>query len=262
MRDRGSFLLSTVILGGTFGALLLIPILALLVFGLRGESLGGLNTEESRSAIWISLKTTAWSTLIVALLGTPLAIRVTRSRGFFRAFLEMLVALPLILPPAAAGLALLLAYGKRGLLGATLEHFGVSLAFSPSAVVLAQVFVGSPFFVRAAIAAFDGVDPDILGHAALDGAGSGASFRTIVLPTVYPGLVVGLITSWARAIGEFGATILFAGNLIGVTQTMPLAIYLGFESDLGKATGLSLLLLGVAAVVLIVSQLLVRLAAG
>ena len=250
MRDRGAFLLSTTLLGCLFAALIILPLIALVAFGLREGALGTLNSEESRSAMGISLRTTFVSTAVMTVLGVPLAIRIVRSRKWARGILEALVSLPLVLPPAAAGLALLLAFGKRGMLGPFLDQAGISIAFSPTAVVLAQVFVASPFFLRSAIEAFDAVDPDLLGHSALDGANPSQSLRLIVLPLALPGLASGLLTAWARALGEFGATILFAGNLMGVTQTMPLAIYLGFETDLTRAAGLAILMLLVAACVL------------
>ena len=245
MRDRGAFLLSTTLLGCLFAALIILPLIALVAFGLREGALGTLNSEESRSAMGISLRTTFVSTAVMTVLGVPLAIRIVRSRKWARGILEALVSLPLVLPPAAAGLALLLAFGKRGMLGPFLDQAGISIAFSPTAV-----FVASPFFLRSAIEAFDAVDPDLLGHSALDGANPSQSLRLIVLPLALPGLASGLLTAWARALGEFGATILFAGNLMGVTQTMPLAIYLGFETDLTRAAGLAILMLLVAACVL------------
>lgn len=257
MRDRGLFLLSTTLLGGLFAASLILPILGLTAFGLREHALGQLDTDEARTAILISLRTTFCSAALVALFGTPLALRIARSKKWARGMLETLTALPLILPPAAAGLALLLAYGKRGLFGPLLAQTGLSIAFSPTAVVLAQTFVASPFYVRAAIEAFDRMDPDMLESAQLDGATGGQSFAAIVLPLALPGLTSGLLTAWARALGEFGATILFAGNLMGVTQTMPLAIYLGFETNLTQASGLSILLLIVAGVVLALSRVLI-----
>jgi molybdate transport system permease protein len=154
----------------------------------------------------------------------------------------MLVDLPTLLPPSVAGVALLITFGRRGPLGDMLESAGIQVVFTPLAVVLAQVFIAAPFYVRAAALGFSSVDVEIEQAAQLDGANPWQTFRYIILPLSQGALLSGATTSWARALGEFGATILFAGNLPGRTQTMPTAIYLGFETNLDTALTLSVIL--------------------
>ncbi|MGL4648096.1 MAG: ABC transporter permease, partial [Caldilineaceae bacterium] len=189
---------------------------------------------------------------LALLLGTPLAWLLGRRRFRGRSIVNALVDLPMVLPPAVAGLALLMAYGRRGLVGPTLGIFGIEVVFTPWAVVLAQLFVAAPFFVRAAATAFGSVQHDLEEAAMLDGASKRGVFRHITVPLAGAALAGGAVMTWARALGEFGATIIFAGNLPGRTQTMPLAIYLGFELDLDVALALSTLLLAVAFGVLLV----------
>jgi molybdate transport system permease protein len=196
------------------------------------------------------------ATAIVAVFGTFFALAISRSGRALSSALELLITIPAILPPSVAGLALLLAFGRRGLLGPFLESHGISVAFTGAAVVMAQVFVSAPFFVREASNAFRSIDPDLVSAARLDGASPMRISRWIFLPLCMPFLATGLIMAWTRALGEFGATIMFAGNLSGTTQTMPLAIYLGFESDLGEAKALAVLLLAIAVVVLLTVRLI------
>jgi molybdate transport system permease protein len=169
-----------------------------------------------------------------------------------------LVDLPIVLPPSVAGLALLMAFGRRGLLGGSLEALGISLPFTTAAVVLAQVFVAGPLYVRAARIGFGAVDSQLEEAAVTEGANQWELFRHVMVPAALPALVSGALLCWARVLGEFGATILFAGNLVGRTQTMPLAIYIGFESDRGAALALSLLLVGVSASLLALLRRLER----
>ena len=173
--------------------------------------------------------------------------------------LDALIDLPTILPPSVAGVALLITFGRRGLVGGWLEDMGVQVAFTQLAVVLAQVFIAAPFYIRSAILGFAGVEDDIVEAAQLDGANQAQIFRHMMVPITRPALVSGSMMSWARALGEFGATIIFAGNYLGRTQTMPTAIYLGFEVDLQVAITLSVILVGVSLVmILIVKGLLQR----
>lgn len=238
-------------------AFLLIPILAMLL-RLNPAELGvNLANEEVRQAIGLSLTTTTVSTGLGLVLGTPLAYLLARRRFRGRGVLDTLVDLPMVLPPSVAGIALLLAFGRRGIIGAWLGEAGLSIAFTTSAVVLAQTFVAAPFYIKTAIAGFEGVDRELEQAATVDGAGSWQVFARITVPLCWPVLLGGLVMSWARALGEFGATIIFAGNFPGRTQTMPLAIYLGFEIDLGLAITLSIILLASSYLVLfLVKQLL------
>ncbi len=214
-----------------------------------------LNTGPAREAMVLSLWTTGLTLLLVIVFGTPLAFAVARTKFPFKRLVDALIDLPLVLPPAAAGIGLLLLFGKNGVPGAWLAARGISLVFTPAAVVLAQLFVASPFYVRAAVIAFGGMDREVEQSAELDGADKLTTFGRVTLPIVRRGLAAGAATCWARALGEFGATLLFAGNFPGTTQTMPLAVYAGFESDLSSAIAMSCVLLVVALVVLLVAKL-------
>lgn len=208
-------------------------------------------------AITLSLITSCLTTLIALLSGTPVAYLLARRQFWGRNILDTLIELPMVLPPSVAGIALLIAFGRRGLLGQYMAEAGFSLAFTSSAVVIAQTFVAAPFYVKAATSAFAGVDRELEQAAAIDGATPLQVFRLMTIPLSRTVLLGGLVTTWARALGEFGATIIFAGNLPGRTQTMPLAIYLGFELDLGVALTLSVILLATSfAVLFVVKRLL------
>ena len=229
--------------GGALAAFLLLPLLALFAATGPAELRAGLQSPLLWPALRLSLATSTASLAIVLALGTPLAwILARRSLPL----LEAVVQLPVVVPPAVAGLALLLAFGRKGPLGA----LGLGLAFTPAAVVLAGVFVSAPFFVQAAAASFRRVDESLLLVARTLGASRARVFFRVALPLALPGLIGGAAMSWARALGEFGATLMFAGNLTGRTQTLPLAIYTALESDLGAAQALSLLLVAAALVLL------------
>ena len=226
-----------VVLGVLLVLFLLLPTAAVLW---RGASFWHLlSGPVALSALKVSAWTSLSATLLAALLGTPVAYLLARYRFPFRTALDTLLDLPIVLPPVVAGLGLLLAFGRRGLLGPPLELAGVSLAFSPAAVVLAALFTSAPYYLRAAKSGFGAVDPDIEAAARTDGAGTRAVFWRVTLPLAWPFLLEGLILTWARALGEFGATILFAGSLTGTTRTVPLAIYAALESDLGPALALA-----------------------
>jgi len=155
---------------------------------------------------------------------------------------DTLIDLPTVLPPAVAGVALLMAFGRKGLFGPFLDSLGITIPFTQIAVILAQIFIASPFYVKAATLGFAAIDPELKQAAALDGANRWQIFRHIILPLSWMSLLSGSVMTWARALGEFGATIIFAGNFPGRTQTMPLAIYIGFEIDLNIALTLSIIL--------------------
>jgi molybdate transport system permease protein len=235
------------------GALLLLwgaPIAALLLRG-AGADLGTyLQDPMVLQALRLSLVTSAATSLIAVLCGTPLAYALARWEFPGRRAIEALIDLTLVLPPAVVGVALLIAFGRRGLFGPALGALGISLPFTTVAVVMAQLFVAAPFFVRAARLAFDTIGPQVEEAAAILGASPWQLFRFVMLPMARRGLLAGLVLCWTRALSEFGATILFAGNMPGRTQTMPLAIYLGFEVDVGVALALSVILLGVSAILL------------
>lgn len=222
---------------------LLLPLLAML---LRLDLTGFWVTVASpvvAQAIGLSMATTLAATALALLLGGPLAYQLARRPFPGRTIIDTLIDLPMVLPPSVAGIALLMAFGRRGLIGAPLAEFGISISFTVVAVVLAQCFVAAPYFVKAATAGFVGVDRELEQAAALDGASPSQVLRFITIPLAWPALFSGAVMTWARALGEFGATIIFAGNLPGRTQTMPLAIYLGFERDLNLALTLAAILL-------------------
>ena len=222
---------------------LLLPLAALVTHTPIDQIVAHLSQEQVQEAIGLSFGTTLISAALIVILGTPVAYLLTARRGRWVRLIDTLIDLPTVLPPSVAGIALLLAFGRRGLLGPVLNVLDISIVFTSVAVVLAQTFVASPFYIKAATIALAGIDEDLRQAAALDGASNWRIFRHITVPLAWPGLVSGAVMSWARALGEFGATILFAGNLQGVTQTMPLAIYLGFEVNLDNAVTLSVILL-------------------
>lgn len=227
-------------------AFMLLPIVALVVTLSWDDLVAGLSHPSVWPALRLSLVTTAISLVVVVLLGTPLAWRLSRKQGRAVRVVETLVRLPAVLPPAVAGVALLLAFGRKGLLGAWLASHDLSVPFTAAAVVMSQVFVSAPFFLQAASSAFRALDEDQLTVASTLGASRGEVFARIALPLAAPGLVAGAAMSWARALGEFGATLMFAGNLVGKTQTLTLAVYTTFESDMRAAQALSLVLVVVA----------------
>jgi molybdate transport system permease protein len=180
-----------------------------------------------------------------------------RQQFRFKKILDALIDMPLVLPPSVAGLALLITFGRRGPVGGFLESYGLEIAFSTAAVVIAQIFIAAPFYVRSASLGFAGVSQEIEQAAKLDGASRWQVFRFLIIPLSRLAILSGIIMSWARALGEFGATMIFAGNFPGRTQTMPTAIYLGFERDLESALTLSVILVGISFVSLLVIKLLV-----
>ncbi|WP_380036053.1 ABC transporter permease [Deinococcus navajonensis] len=227
-------------------AFLLLPVLTLLGQGLSAEAGQALGTAAVQGALRVSAATTLCSLALILALGTPVSYLLARRRFPGHLLLDALLDLPMVLPPVVAGLALLLTFGRQGWLGAPLELAGVSLAFSPAAVVLAQIFTAAPFYVRAARAGFTAFDPDVEAAARVDGAGRRQVLTRVTLPLALPFLLEGAVLAWARALGEFGATLLFAGSLQGQTRTMPLAIYGALESDLAPALALSALLIVLA----------------
>lgn len=237
--------------------LLALPILALIVRVDFGALLRNLTNPTVQQALTLSMTTGTVTMGLALVFGTPLALLLARRRFRGRALLDTLVDLPIVLPPAVAGIALLLIFGRRGWFGPGLEWLGAPVVFTPVAVVIAQFFVAAPFYVRAAAAGFAEIDVELEQAAALDGAGDFAIFRHVTAALAWPAIAGGAVMTWARAVGEFGATIIFAGNFPGRTQTMPLAIYLGFERDFDLAVTLAFLLLAASfAVLLLVKRIL------
>ncbi len=224
--------------------LLVLPLVALVWRGvLFGQ--GVLGTPGIAEALVLSLGTTALSLGLSLVLGTPLAFVLAKWHFPLRSAVNLLVELPIVLPPAVAGLALLIAFGRRGLFGGALADVGVSLPFTTAAVVLAQTFVAMPFYVRTAVVGFGAVPTTLEDAARVDGADERALFWRITLPLAGRALLAGAVLCWARALGEFGATLIFAGSLRGRTQTMPLLIYSVLERDVNAAVATGgMLLLG------------------
>ena len=227
-------------------AFLLLPIVALFVTSGPSAWLAGLRHPLTAPALLLSVTTTFISLSIILVFGTPLAWWLARTETRTARVVETLVELPIVIPPAVAGLALLLAFGRQGLIGPWLLSAGIQTSFSAAAVVLAQTFVAAPFYVQAATSSFASLDPNLLIVARTLGATPTRVLFRIALPIARRGLVAGAALAWARALGEFGATLMFAGNLPGRTQTLPLAVYTALESDLRAAQALAVLLVLVA----------------
>jgi molybdate transport system permease protein len=221
---------SVTALAALFALFLGLPVLALVVRAIVDGSLRvAVASPAVLEALWLSLVTTAISLLVTVALGLPLAIVLARRQFRGKGWLEAVVDLPIVLPPSVAGLALLLVFGRRGLLSAPFEFLGISVPFTTIAVILAQIFVSAPFFIRSARTGIAGVDHDLEDAARVDGASERQLFRSITVPLASAALAAGLVMSWARALGEFGATIMFAGNVEGRTQTLPLVVYGEFQ---------------------------------
>lgn len=236
--------------------LLGLPLVALILRGVTGRGWEGQSGAMVTTAVLLSLFTTAITSLITIGIGTPLAYLLARRRFPLRGAVLLLVELPVVLPPAVAGVALLLAFGRRGVLGGVFASFGVNLPFTTAAVIVAQTFVAMPFYIRAAMVGFAGIPREIEDAGRADGAAGWALFRHVTLPLAARALGAGFSLSWARAMGEFGATILFAGSLAGRTQTLSLLVYSAFEQDLDAAVWAGVILVGLAVAALILSRTL------
>jgi molybdate transport system permease protein len=237
---------------------LVLPIVALLTYQPVHDLIDGLRAQVTIDAIIISLKTNAIAFAITVVLGTPFAYILARHQFRGRSVVITLVELPLVMPPAVAGLALLAAFGRLGLLGSELQVLGIDLAFTQAAVVLAILFVAGPFYLRGAIAAFEALDGSVLDVAGTLGAGPVRRMLRVGVPLASGGLGAAAGASFARGMGEFGATILFAGSFQGVTQTLPLAVYSLFDANLDQAVAIGVLLLFVSAAILFASKLILR----
>lgn len=215
-------------------------------------------SSDVLASLSLSLTTSLLTLLLTILTGTPAAFLLARTQFPGKSLVETLIDLPTVLPPAVAGVALLIAFGRFGLLGPLLDATGISVAFTTGAVVMAQLFVSAPFYVRAAQAGFASVDSDVEEAAAVFGASNWRVLLHITVPLAWPALLSGMVMAWARALGEFGATIMFAGNILGKTRTMPLAIYTALEGNIDAALVLSLVLVIASFVVLATVRLLTR----
>ena len=221
-----------------------LPVAALLVRAAQQESfISSLTSDVALTALRLSLLTSVVSMAIVIVVGTPFAHLVARSNSPFLRLIDSLVELPIVLPPVVAGVAMLMAFGRQGVLGPALENIGVTLPFTTAAVIFAQIFVASPFYVRAAKLGFQSVAQDYEDVSQTLGVSPWRTFWRLTLPLAMPSILAGLTLAWVRALSEFGATIMFAGNLTGKTQTMPLAIMTAMESSLETALALSVMLM-------------------
>jgi len=235
-------------------ALFALPLLSLFIRSFQAGFFTYAFSEQAFKALKLSLLTSTITTAVTILFGTTLAYMLARWKFRFRSWIELLIDLPIVLPPSVAGLVLLMAFGRRGIFGQELSALGISLPFTTAAVIIAQTFVASPFYIRSARIGFKAIDKQLEEAANVEGANQWQLFAEVMFPLAGSALISGAILTWTRALGEFGATILFAGNLEGVTQTMPMAIYLGFERSLGVALALSVLLVVVSILLLGVTR--------
>jgi molybdate transport system permease protein len=235
---------------------LTLPVAAIFADAGPGDLLSSLGDPGALEALRLSLECTAAAVAIIVLVGTPAAYALATRRFRGRAALITLVELPLVLPPAVAGIGLLAALGPQGLLGGLVEDAGLRLVLTTAGVIVALTFVAAPFYIRQAQAAFEALDPAWLDASRTLGATEARTFLRIVIPGAVPGLIAGLALAWGRALGEFGATLMFAGSFRGITQTAPLAIYERFSTDFTGALALSAVLVAVSAAILLTVKLI------
>jgi len=237
-------------------AFLLLPVAAIFLRVPPSDLIGALGHDVTRDALIVSIKTSAIAHAAVLLVGTPAAYAIGRGRFRGRSLVLSLIELPLVLPPAVAGIALLVTFGRLGLLGGTMSALGIDIAFTQVAVILAVAFVETPLYLRAAIASFEGIDGTLLEAARTLGARPFRVFARVALPLAAAGLGAASALALARGLGEFGATLIFAGSLQGVTQTLPLAVYAQFEVDLDTALAIGALFVVFGAVLLLALKLI------
>ncbi len=236
-------------------AFLVLPVVAIFTNTAPAQLINSLGDSTATDALRLSLETTTIAILIIVAVGTPAAY-VLATRSFpGRAVVVTLVELPLVLPPAVAGIALLAALGPDGILGPVLQDAHIQLVLQTAGVVVALTFVSAPFYIRQAQASFQAVDRSLMDAARTLGSSEAAGFARIAVPVAVPGLLAGLALAWGRALGEFGATLMFAGSFRGITQTVPLAIYDQFATDFPAALALSAILVAVSAGLLLAVKL-------
>jgi molybdate transport system permease protein len=233
-----------------------VPLVAVLWYGIHAETLHALGDQFVLAALRLTGLTTFCAVLAAIVAGTPLAYYLARNEFRGKAIVETVIELPIALPPLVAGVGLLLAFGRRGLFGPVLENVGITLPFTTAAVVLAQIFIAVPFYVRGAVLGLRAVPRELEEAAAMDGASEWVTFVRVVLPLALPGMLSGLLLCATRAAAEFGATLMFAGNFPGRTQTMTLAIITAMETSVSRALALSVLLLLASVVVVLLARLL------
>jgi molybdate transport system permease protein len=238
-----------------------LPMIALILWTANENAWRAMATPAAREALLLSIKTTSISMIVIILVGTPAAYVLARAEFPGKRAVDSLIDVPAVLPPSAAGIALLLAFGRLGLVGEYLNAFGITVSFTTAAVVIAEVFVASHFYVRQAVVGFAQVRRDVEEAAMVDGAGRFSVFIRVTVPLAFPALAAGAVMAWARALGEFGGTIIFAGSFPGVTQTIPLAIFAARESNFDAAVALSVMVLVFAFAVILAARFLLGQAA-
>jgi molybdate transport system permease protein len=236
-------------------AFLVLPVLAIFVNTAPARLLSSLGDPAATDALKLSLKTTLIAILVIAVVGTPAAYALATRRFRGRSAVVTLIELPLVLPPAVAGIGLLVALGPHGILGGALHDAHIELVLQTAGVVVALIFVAAPFHLRLAQSAFESVEPALLDASRTLGSSEAGTLARVAIPVALPGLIAGLALAWARALGEFGATLMFAGSFRGITQTAPLAIYDSFATDLPGALALSAVLVIVSASLLLTVKL-------
>jgi molybdate transport system permease protein len=234
---------------------LTVPVAAIFANSSPAALISSLGGRGARDALWLSLQTTSMSIAITLIVGTPAAYLLATRSFRAKALVVTLIELPLVLPPAVAGIALLAAVGPAGILGGAVQAAGIELSFATAGVVVAVTFVSSPFYVRQAMAAFAAVDRSLLDASRTLGASEARGFLRVIIPVALPGLASGMALALGRALGEFGATLMFAGSFQGVTETVPLAIYARFSTDFDSALALSAVLVAVSAAILLAVKL-------
>ncbi len=254
-RAFGAVLIAALALAISF---LTVPMVAVFVHTSPSRLVASLADASARDALRLSIETSALALAVIVLVGTPAAYLLATRDFRGRAVTITLIELPLVLPPAVAGIALLAAFGPRGVLGSLAAEAHVQLVLATAGVVFALVFVSAPFYLRGALAAFAAIDAPLLEASRTLGAGPARTFLRVALPVARPGLVAGLALAFGRALGEFGATLMFAGSFRGITQTVPLAIYERFATDFTGALALSAVLLAVSAALLVAVKLVTR----
>jgi molybdate transport system permease protein len=235
-----------------------LPVVALFLKSPLDTTLRSLHDPVVLDALRLSLTTSTLTTIIVVIIGTPIAYANARFHYFGKELADSLIDLPVIMPPAVAGIALLMAFGRMGIVGHYFDAFGISIAFTTLAVIIAQVFVSSPFYIRQARTSFEDVDLAFENAARTLGASRVYTFYRVVIPIAINGLISGAIMAFARSLGEFGATMMFAGNFQGRTQTMPLAIYTAMQGDLDVSLCIAIILVAISFVVIVLVKILTR----
>ncbi|MCX7841672.1 MAG: ABC transporter permease [Clostridia bacterium] len=250
------FSILIIVLSSLYFLLICTPLLSILKASGGDKALKALMHGSSMSALWLSAATTTFTTLLVFLMGTPVTFLLTENKRKTAAIaLEILSNLPMVLPPAVAGIGLLLTFGRNGIIGGALRSLGIEMVFTPVAVMLAQFFVCSGFYIQVLKVGVRAVDREIFEAAYLAGAARAETFLKLIIPMLKKPIAAGLILAWTRAMGEFGATITFAGNVLGRTRTMPLQVYTLMQTDVSMAAAVSLIMFAISFVMLLVVKI-------